>query len=403
MRCVQVSAERNIGHFLFENHGCDDGKQLQFAKVPCQILVIQIISFDFSLHPIDLSFAEAMADIFSAPEIAKHIPAGLGPVLKTVPVTKRSSVFLHPWHLDLSEKAKFGETGKYPSMCQVKAHLPSVIWRGYQQEREALEIKFNMAPSSEIGYFQVKYIDGHCKGIMCQAILGLVVHMLQQATGWNSNIFKLIAFRCQILLFQHVSTWAQTNQLRAMVDKLRASSRRRKSQMMRSSAKWSRRSNICGSISLRTQPMKHSTRRCVLFLVPCAWKTQQTRWDKYPNLHANHCKPLTPDPEGTAHRTSEKQKPGPLDLALLFKEVIRVKKGDGVSISVRECLFSSVAEYNKKYGTTKAGFLWAIGFGQLMIVTCFIDFTYNIVSYYKIFIYFLYSNYIYIYHTHIYI
>ena len=82
--------------------------------------------------------------------------------------------------------------------------------------------------------------------------------------------------------------------------------------------------------------------------------------------------------------------------------MVRVKKGDGVSISVRECLFSSVAEYNKKYGTTKAGFLWAIGFGQLMIVTCFIDFTYyNIVSYYIKYLYIFYIVIIYI--THIYI
>ena len=154
------------------------------------------------------SFPEAMAEIFSAAEIVKHIPSGLGPVLKTVPVTKRSSVFLHPWHLDLSEKAKYGETGKYPSMCQVKAHLPSVIWRGYQQEREALEIKFNMAPGTEIGYFQVKYIDGHCKGIMVQAVLGLVVYMLENATGWNSNIFTFDAFLSQI-----VSTWPQANPL----------------------------------------------------------------------------------------------------------------------------------------------------------------------------------------------
>ena len=35
--CVQVTAEMNIGNFLFERHGRDDGKQLQFAKVPCQI------------------------------------------------------------------------------------------------------------------------------------------------------------------------------------------------------------------------------------------------------------------------------------------------------------------------------------------------------------------------------
>ena len=33
-----------------------------------------------------------------------------------------------------------------------------------------------------------------------------------------------------------------------------------------------------------------------------------------------------------------------------------MKKVANASVSVRECLFASVAEYNRKYGTTKAGF-----------------------------------------------
>ena len=48
-----------------------------------------------------------------------------------------------------------------------------------------------------------------------------------------------------------------------------------------------------------------------------------------------------------------KQKPGPLELALLFKEVIRVKRAAGNSSSVRELLFSSVAEYNKSCSSNK--------------------------------------------------
>ena len=50
---------------------------------------------------------------------------------------------------------------------------------------------------------------------------------------------------------------------------------------------------------------------------------------------------------GVAHTTSEKQKPGPLDLALLFREVVEVKKGSQGS-STRELLFNSIAEYNKQ-------------------------------------------------------
>lgn len=120
---------------------------------------------------------QAMADIFSLPEVAANIPSGLGPVLKTVPASARTNVYCHPWQLDLSEEAKYGQVGKYPSMVQVRAHLPSVVWKGYRSESEALEVKFNQAAGETIDYYSIKYIDGHCKGIMCQTILALVVDM----------------------------------------------------------------------------------------------------------------------------------------------------------------------------------------------------------------------------------
>ena len=50
---------------------------------------------------------------------------------------------------------------------------------------------------------------------------------------------------------------------------------------------------------------------------------------------------------GLAHRTSEKQRPGPLDLALLFQEVTRVKKLSKPSSSMRDLLMSSIQEYNR--------------------------------------------------------
>lgn len=111
------------------------------------------------------------------PEVAAKLQSGLGPVLKTVPVSKRTNVYVCPWHLDMSPGAKFGEQGKYPSMVQVRCHFPSIVWKGFMPERDALEIKFDLQPGADLGLFNVKYIDGHCKGIMVQAIFALIVYM----------------------------------------------------------------------------------------------------------------------------------------------------------------------------------------------------------------------------------
>ena len=118
-----------------------------------------------------------MADIFAIPEVAKYIPSGLGPILKSVPAAKRANVYLHPWHFDLTDQAKFGRFGKYPSMYQIKLHLPSIVFRNYQPEREAIEVKFDLATGTDIGYFQTKFIDGHAKSIMIQSILAMCVYM----------------------------------------------------------------------------------------------------------------------------------------------------------------------------------------------------------------------------------
>lgn len=113
-----------------------------------------------------------MANIFSIPEVVKHLPQN-GPVLKAVPACERQNAYLHPWHLSLAETAK---AGRYPSMHQTRLHLPSIVWKGYQASREALEIKFDVPVGDQVGYFSVKYIDGHNKGLMVQAILALVIH-----------------------------------------------------------------------------------------------------------------------------------------------------------------------------------------------------------------------------------
>lgn len=113
-----------------------------------------------------------MGDLFSIPEVAKHLPQW-GPVLKSVPATQRLNVYLHPWHLSLGEGAK---AGRYPSMHQTKAHMPSVVWKNYQAAREALEIKCDQPAGDQLEYFSVRYIDGHNKGVMVQSVLALVVY-----------------------------------------------------------------------------------------------------------------------------------------------------------------------------------------------------------------------------------
>lgn len=129
-----------------------------------------------------------MADLFAIPEVAAQLPLNLGPVLKSIPTTQRHNVYLHPWHFDLSVHAKFGEVGKYPSMSQLRKHMPSVVFKCYQAEREAIDIKFvdGAEDASAIQFFQVRYIDGHCKGIMAQSILALVIYM----APWHASLFQ---------------------------------------------------------------------------------------------------------------------------------------------------------------------------------------------------------------------
>ena len=51
--------------------------------------------------------------------------------------------------------------------------------------------------------------------------------------------------------------------------------------------------------------------------------------------------------QGLANRTSDKQRPGPLDLTLLFKEIVRLKKISSPTSSTRDLLMKAVQEYNK--------------------------------------------------------
>ena len=125
-----------------------------------------------------------MLDFFALPQVAERI-ASKGPpapqMLINVPGSTRKNVYIHPFHLDLSDTAKYGIGGKWPSNVQIKAHFPSIVSRGYESEREALEIKFppDLHMSGKpLPPFRVQFIDGHCKATMIVGVFALLDYMV---------------------------------------------------------------------------------------------------------------------------------------------------------------------------------------------------------------------------------
>lgn len=126
---------------------------------------------------------EVMCDYFELPEVAQKL-ATRGPcapsVLANIPANSRKNVYIHPWHLDMSEDAKFGLQGKYPSTVAIRSHFSSIIHKGYESERESLEVKFpsDMVNGQPLGIFSVQYIDGHAKAIMILSVFALLDHLV---------------------------------------------------------------------------------------------------------------------------------------------------------------------------------------------------------------------------------
>lgn len=144
----------------------------------------------FGLFP-----CKVMLDLYSLPEVAqltaKHSACT---VLTHVPVSTRKGVYLHPWQLDMSEEAKFGSPGKFPSNVGIRNHFASVVQRGYESEKEALEIKFpsNLHGSGlEIPMFSTGFIDGHTKATMVLAVFALLEHIVARHSFKHMSILQL--------------------------------------------------------------------------------------------------------------------------------------------------------------------------------------------------------------------
>lgn len=135
------------------------------------------------LHP---SLCQVMLDFFSLTEVADAL-ATRGPcpgVMNLVPVSTRKNVYVHPHHLSMNESAKYGAVGKFPSNVAIRAHFSSIVQRGYEAEREALEIKFPVelaGSGKQLPLFSVEYIDGHAKAVMVHAVFALLDHLASRS------------------------------------------------------------------------------------------------------------------------------------------------------------------------------------------------------------------------------
>ena len=127
-----------------------------------------------------------MLDFFSLTEVADAL-ATRGPcpgVMNLVPVSTRKNVYVHPHHLSMNESAKYGAVGKFPSNVAIRAHFSSIVQRGYEAEREALEIKFPVelaGSGKQLPLFSVEYIDGHAKAVMVHAVFALLDHLASRS------------------------------------------------------------------------------------------------------------------------------------------------------------------------------------------------------------------------------
>ena len=119
-----------------------------------------------------------MCDFLAVPKVASKLPFPSGALLNITPVVTRKNVYVHPWHLDMSEGAKYGANGKWPSTVQIRAHFPSIVSRGFEAEKEALELKFDVELQGKpMELFRAGYIDGHAKGVMVQGVFALLDYL----------------------------------------------------------------------------------------------------------------------------------------------------------------------------------------------------------------------------------
>ena len=63
-------------------------------------------------------------------------------------------------------------------MATLQMHFRNILWSNFDPYREPLKVKFvNVGADRRVANFSVQYLDGFCKGLICQAIVGLVDYL----------------------------------------------------------------------------------------------------------------------------------------------------------------------------------------------------------------------------------
>ncbi len=113
-----------------------------------------------------------MMNTFGKHCITKLLESRVQPVLQSVPVASKE-FYLSPWQFDFSEKAKYGEKGRFPTNLQYKVHFYSFLRSGYESSREAVDVRFPES-SNTIEPFTVQFVDGQNKLLIMLSILALL-------------------------------------------------------------------------------------------------------------------------------------------------------------------------------------------------------------------------------------
>lgn len=172
----------NLGKWISDRYNNDESTQKRFAKAHHESEITMIYHAlemsKLSRLWIDWDRWQVMLDFFALPEVTSRVAArgSALPILTTCPVSSRKNVYMHPYMFSMDESAKFGADGKFPSNVQIRAHFGSVVTRGFESERESLEIKFpkSLREGQELPIFTTCFLDGHCKSVMIQAIFGIM-------------------------------------------------------------------------------------------------------------------------------------------------------------------------------------------------------------------------------------
>lgn len=59
-------------------------------------------------------------------------------------------------------------------MATVVPHFKNILYRNFDPYREPLCIRFVSQGDRTIPSFSVRYVDGFCKGLICQAIAAII-------------------------------------------------------------------------------------------------------------------------------------------------------------------------------------------------------------------------------------